>query len=270
MRKNRLRELLDAGKPSLGTHLFSSWPSITELVGNAGAFDYVEFVAEYAPYDLYSLENLGRAIALFDHMSGMMKIEQQPRTYLAVRAVGAGLQNLLFADVRSVADAEECVRAARAETPTTRGVHGCGMRRDVGHVLEVASPAYVQALEDTVVALMIEKREAVENLEAILSVPGVDMVQFGPGDYSMSIGVPGQFDHPQVVEAERHVIETALRKGVAPRAEISEPGEAERYLKLGVRHFCIGEDVSILYEWFRRSGGAMRALLSEVGAAAPA
>ena len=94
--------------------------------------------------------------------------------------------------------------------------------------------------------------------------------KFGPGDYSMSIGVPGQFDHPQVVEAERHVIETALRKGVAPRAEISEPREAERYLKLGVRHFCIGEDVSILYEWFRRSGGAMRALLSEVGAAAPA
>ena len=75
MRKNRLRELLDADQPSLGTHIHSSWPSITELVGHSGMFDYVEFVAEYAPYDLYALENLGRAVDLFDHMSAMMKIE---------------------------------------------------------------------------------------------------------------------------------------------------------------------------------------------------
>ena len=54
MRKNRLRELLDSGKPSLGTHLSISWPAITELVGHARVFDYVEFVAEYTPYDLYS------------------------------------------------------------------------------------------------------------------------------------------------------------------------------------------------------------------------
>src|SRR5438034_627289 len=140
----------------------------------------------------------------------------------------------------------------------------------VGNAGPVDYVEFVQALQEPVVALMVEKRSAVEELDAILSVPGVDMVQFGPGDYSMSIGEPGQFTHPEVLEAERYVIETALRKGVAPRAEISEPREAERYLKLGVRHFCIGEDVSILYEWFRRSGGTMRALLSEVGALAPA
>jgi 2-keto-3-deoxy-L-rhamnonate aldolase RhmA len=266
MRQNRLRELLAAGRPSLGTHLLSSWPSITELVGHAGMFDYVEFVAEYAPYDLYALENLGRAIDLFEHMSGMMKIEQQPRTYLAVRALGSGIQNLLFADVRSRADAEECVRAVRAETPATRGIHGCGMRRDVRFGLEAATPGFVQALDDAVIVLMIEKREAVEDLESILSVPGVDMVQFGPGDYSMSIGAPGEFAHPRVLEAERHVVETALRMGVQPRAEIENPAEAARYLAMGVRHFCIGTDVSILYEWYRVSGQAMRELLSREAA----
>src|SRR5438045_8188729 len=108
MRPNRLRELLRAGKPSLGTHLLISWPKITELVGRSGAFDYVEFVGEYAPYDLYSLENIGRAIEL-SNMSGMMKIEQQPRTYLAIRAIGSGIQNVLFADVRTVAEGEECI-----------------------------------------------------------------------------------------------------------------------------------------------------------------
>jgi len=267
MRPNRLRELLRAGQPSLGTHLHISWPSVTELVGHAAAFDYIEFVAEYAPYDLYSLENIGRAISLFPHMTGMMKIEQQPRTYLAVRAIGSGIQNMLFADVRTVADAEECVRSVRAESPDTGGIHGVGMRRDVSFVLEGGSPAFIQALEDAVVMLMIEKKQAVEDLDAILSVKGIDMVQFGPSDYSMSIGVSGQRGHPAVREAETFVIETALKKGIQPRAEIGQPDQAQRYLDMGVKHFCIGTDMSILYQWFKQNGAAMRELLGAVPAA---
>ena len=154
MRRNRLRELLEADQPSLGTHLHSSWPSIVELVGHSGMFDYVEFVGEYAPYDLYALENLGRAVDLFPHLSAMMKIEQEPRTYLSVRAIGSGIQNLLFADPRTVEDVEECVRAVRAESPATGGRHGVGMRRDVGFVLEAGTPAFVHALEDAVVAIV--------------------------------------------------------------------------------------------------------------------
>jgi 4-hydroxy-2-oxoheptanedioate aldolase len=135
------------------------------------------------------------------------------------------------------------------------------MRRDVGFVLEGGSPAFVQALEDAVVMLMIEKKQAVEDLEAILSVKGIDMVQFGGADYSMSIGVPGQRAHPAVREAERYVIETALKRGIQPRAEIGRPEQAQRYLDMGVKHFCIGTDVSILFQWFKEQGTAMRALL---------
>jgi 4-hydroxy-2-oxoheptanedioate aldolase len=261
MRRNRLRELLKAGQPSLGTHIHSTWPSIIELVGHSRMFDYVEFVAEYAPYDLYALENLGRAVDLFPHLSAMMKIEQEPRTYLAIRAIGSGIQNVLFADPRTVAEVEECVRAVRAEAPHAKGRHGVGMRRDVGFVLEGGSPAFVQALDDAVIALMIEKKSAVEDLEALLAVPGVDMVQFGPADYSMSIGLAGQFTHPKVREAERFVIETALKRGIAPRAEIEHPEEAKRYLDMGVKHFCVGTDVSILFQWFVQNGQAMRTIL---------
>ncbi|HAA50459.1 MAG TPA: 2,4-dihydroxyhept-2-ene-1,7-dioic acid aldolase [Planctomycetaceae bacterium] len=261
MRNNRLRELLDADLPSLGTHIHSSWPSITELVGHSGMFDYVEFVAEYAPYDLYALENLGRAIDLFPHMSGMMKIEQEPRTYLTIRAIGSGIQNVLFADPRTVEDVQECVRAVRAETPSNGGIHGVGMRRDVRFVVEGGSPAFAEALDQSVVALMIEKKSAVDNLEALLSVPGVDMTQFGPADFSNSIDRPGEWQHPEVIEAEKHVIETSLKMGVAPRAEINTPEQAERYLEMGVKHFCIGTDVSILFDWFRDTGGAFNELL---------
>src|ERR1043166_1823159 len=111
MRKNRLRELLDADQPSLGTHLHCTYPGLTELVGHSGMFDYVEFVGEYAPYDLYELENLGRAVDLFSHLSAMMKIEQEPRTYLAIRALGSGIQNMLLADPRPVPDREASDKA---------------------------------------------------------------------------------------------------------------------------------------------------------------
>lgn len=268
MRKNRLRELLNADQPSLGTHLHISYPGVVELVGHSGMFDYIEFLGEYAPYDLYELENLGRAVDLFPHMTAMMKIEQEPRTYLAIRAIGSGIQNMLFADPRTVADVEACVKAVRAEAPASGGLHGVGMRRDVGYVLECGTPAFVQALDDAVVAVMIEKASAVENLDALLSVKGLDMVQFGPADYAMSIGLAGQWSHPKVKEAERFVIETALKKGIAPRAEIGSPNDAKKYLDMGVKHFCIGWDVSILFNWFKEAGQAMRSILGRTGDAA--
>ncbi|MCS7046660.1 MAG: aldolase/citrate lyase family protein, partial [Gemmataceae bacterium] len=267
MRPNRLRQLLQADRPSLGTHIHITYPGVVELIGHSGMFDYVEFVGEYAPYDLYTLENLGRAVELFPHLSAMMKIEQEPRTYLAIRAIGSGIQNVLFADPRTVADIEACVKAVRAEAPHSGGWHGVGMRRDVGYVLECGSPAFVQALDDAVVAVMIEKASAVENLDAILAVKGVDMVQFGPADYAMSIGLAGQWSHPRVREAERFVIESALKKGIAPRAEISRPEDARRYLDLGVKHFCMGWDVGILFNWYKEAGSALRTLLGRNDAA---
>jgi 4-hydroxy-2-oxoheptanedioate aldolase len=263
MRENHLRKLLSAGKPSLGTRLQIAWPTVIELVGHSGAFDYVEVLAEYAPYTHFSLENQGRAIDLFDSMSGMIKIEQESRQHLAVRAMSAGIQNLLFTDIRSDADAKECVRYVRAETPELGGLRGVGQGRDVGIVLEGGSRAFVQSTEDAVVAIMIEKKMAVENLEAILSVEGVDMAQFGPADYSVSIGLAGQRAHPAVREAEAHTIETALSLGVAPRAEIQHPRDAERYLEMGVRHFCMGTDMRTLFDYWKVNGAEMREILSE-------
>ena len=260
-RRNVLREKLDAGEPSIGTHVHVLWPGMVEVIGHSGAMDYVEFQGEYAPYDLASLENFGRAVDLFPHMSSMMKIEQMPRTYLAVRAIGSGIQNLLFADVRNPDEAREAVASARAETPQTGGVAGAGMRRDVGYVVGPGSADYVEALEEGVVALMIEKQSAVEQLEDILSIGGVDMVQFGPADYSMSLGIPGQWDDPRVHEAEMRTIETALKMGVQPRVELGDSGGAEPYLEMGVKHFCIGWDVSIIHDWCKEHGTALARLL---------
>lgn len=264
MRPNKLRQKLTAGEPTVGTHLLSCWPTLVELIGSTGQFDYVEFTAEYAPFNMHDLDNLGRAFELAD-LVGMIKIEQTQYIHQAMRSIGSGFQSMLFADIRTQADALEAVRAVRAESPKTRGLLGVGMRRDVGTLRDVGNPNYVQALEEVVIAIMVEKRECVEDLDAILSTPGIDMVQFGPADYAMSIGRHADRSHPDVKKAERLVIETALKKGLHPRIELQDIAAAEPYIEMGVKHFCIGWDVRILRDWWQTQGAGMRAMLDGAG-----
>jgi len=273
MSRNPLRERLNEGKPTVGTHILSAWPTLVELIGHSKQYDYVEFTAEYAPFTMHDLDNLGRSFELMG-MSGMIKIEQTQYTHQAMRAIGSGFQSVLFADIRSVEDAKAAVDAVRAETTMAQGARGrgrlgVGMRRDVGTVRTGGSPAYVDALNEVVIAIMVEKKSCVDDLDAILSVPGLDMVQFGASDFSMSIGKTGQANDPEVVAAEKKTIEMALKKGLHPRVELRDPSQAAKYLDMGVKHFCIGWDVRILADWWDTKGAEMRGLLGgETGAPA--
>lgn len=259
MKNNRLRELLNEGKPTLGTHVLSPWLRIVEVIGHSGAFDYIEYVGEYSTFTLEQLENFGRAIELFPNMSSMMKVEEQGRGHIATRSLDAGIQNVLFTDCRSAEDVRECVRLVRPETPEAGGIHGAGMRR----ITIGSNPAeWVKAMNDTVIAIMIEKKGAMENLEEILSIKGVDMVQFGPGDYSISIGKPGQRQRPEVQKAQRDMIEMALKKGVHPRVELGSFEGAKPFLEMGVRHFCIGWDTRIIEQWCQQQAEGIRELLT--------
>jgi 4-hydroxy-2-oxoheptanedioate aldolase len=262
MKPNRLRQLLNEGKPTLGTHVLSPWPGIIEVIGNTGAFDYIEYVGEYSSFSLEQLDNLGRAIDLFPTMSAMMKVEEQTRGFIATRAIDAGLRNVLFTDCRSADDVRECIRYVRSETPAAGGTHGYAMRRaniyGAGSTLE----EWTKAMDEVVIAIMIEKKGAIENLEEILSIKGVDMVQFGPADYSISIGKPGQTRSPEVQGAHETMIKMALKKGVAPRVEVGSFEQAKPYVEMGVHHFCIGWDTSVMAQWCRQQAEGMKKLLA--------
>ena len=262
MRENQLRHLLSAGRPTLGTRILSSWPTVIELIGRSGMFDYVEFSAEYAPYDHRALEEMGRAVELFDHLTGMIKVEQESRTHAAVRAIGSGFQSVLFADIRSVEDVNECIQAVRSERPRSGGLHGVNLQR--ANLLDAGTEDWANALDQIVIVLMIEKREAFEQLDQILSVPGVDMVQFGPADYANSIGLTGQFNHPDVQAAERLLLEKAQQHEVAARVELIDSSDAKTYIDMGVKHFNLGFDVRTLFDWYCREGEMMRSWFKKV------
>ena len=264
MKKNRLRELLNAGKPTLGTHMISVSPQIVEIIGHSGAFDYIELVGEYAAWGLTDLENFARSVELFPNMSSMMKVEQEPRTFITFRTLGAGIQNVLFANCYSAAEVRECIRAVRPATPEDGGIHSGAVRRSGGYFIDVGNEAWAQAQREVVIAVMIEKVSAMEQLEEILSIEGVDMVQFGPTDYSLNLGRPGQEGSPEVQEKQREMIELALKYGIHPRVEIENFEQAQEYLALGVRHFCFGTDLFILYQWCQENGEKMQKLLSRI------
>lgn len=258
MRQNRLRQLLQEDAPSLGTRVNSPWPSVIELAARSGMYDYVEFLGEYAPYTAHDLDNLARA-ADVHNIDLMIKVEAESRGYLAQRAVGSGFQSVLFADCRSVEDAQECIRSVRPDTPEDGGTFGSVARRFT--YMGYGGKDYAQMVRDIVVVLMIEKKGAVEQLDAILELPGLDMIQWGGSDYSMSVGLIGKSGAAEVVKAQERVFSSAIAAGVPPRAEIGSPDDAKRWLDIGVRHFNLSSDFAILRSWWSRNGDEMRKAL---------
>ena len=186
MKENKLRELIQQGAPSTCTRMWSSWPFYTELVGSTGHFDYIEFVAEYAPFTEYDLENIARAAEL-NNMGTMIKVDYQNRGYIAQKAVAAGFQAVLFADHHTPDEVRETVEMMKSDK-LGQGRYGYPNRRFIGCQPYLSQMDHCQRVDDVVLAFMIEKGDAMDNIEEICQIPGVDMVQFGPSDYSMSKG----------------------------------------------------------------------------------
>jgi 2-keto-3-deoxy-L-rhamnonate aldolase RhmA len=251
-RKNKLRALLRESKPTVATHVHSTWPGMMEVIGSTGLVDYVELSAQYAPYDLYSLDNFAMAGDLYD-LPTMIKIDPEPRYFMAQRAIGSGFQSVLFADLRSIKEVEDAVLSVRAEP---RGKNGSAMNR-ASHYFYGGSEEFVKHCDDVVIAIMIEKKSLYEHLEEVLNLD-IDMIQFGPSDFSMSLGLWGQTTHPKVVEAQEATIKMALKYDKHPRIELPSAAKAEKYLQLGVKDFCIGWDVMVMRDYLVQNATPLR------------
>ena len=261
---NTLREKLDAGKPTVGTHILFTDPDIPELVGDTGLFDYGEFAAEYSTLDMPGLYHMARA-AQCGNLPLMIKPDQEGQGFWTQAAMGAGFKAVLFTDIRSAEDVDECFRIVAPDVPGRGGMMGVKLRRPAlsGYDTE----AFMRDLEGFVVAIMIEKNVAVENLDDILtraSDQGVAMVQWGPADFGFSRGEPKLMSTPEIRPFEERVIAKSLEYGLAPRIEIGSVEQAKRYTDLGVRHFCVGWDRFILQGAFRNLGEGMAKHLESV------
>ena len=216
------------------------------------------------PYSLHSLDNLARVTELYG-MTSIIKIDKENQGFTASRALGSGFQNILFTDVKSVSDAEKCVASVRPDGNSDLGHFSSADRRFASYGLESGTKEYVKYLNDSVICLMIEKKGAVENLREILAVSGVDMICFGGNDYSMSIGKPGfvRTNPKEVKKVELEVIKIAIEMGVTPRPSIGSPEQVAQYMELGVKHFCMGNDLINLYSWVNKNFEELRRLVEK-------
>lgn len=255
MKENSFRQRLSQGKPTVGTRIWSSWPVMTEACASTGNVDYIEFVAEYAPFDQYDLENIARACEA-SGISSMIKVDFQNRFYVAQRAMAAGFQAILFTDHETADEVRESIFMTSPHVED-KGRFGYPNNRWHHYQPYLSQMDYAAMVKSTVRCFMVEKKAAMDNIEEICSVPGIDMVQFGPSDYCMSRGWNAKEHQDEVRAEEERMIKVALAHGVHPRCECDTLEKAEYYKSLGVRHFCIGDE-------FRNQVAAWNGALKDV------
>lgn len=240
MPQNEFKQQLLAGQPQTGIWLGLASAYSAEIAATAG-FDWLLLDAEHVPNDLGSL--LAQLQALAPYNSHPVVRPPTDDTVLIKRYLDIGVQNLLIPMVETAEQAAELVAATRYPP------HG---ERGVGHVLARASrwgqvKDYLARADDEIcLMLQVESQQALDNLEAIAAVEGVDGVFIGPADLSASMGHLGNAGHPDVEAAISDAIHKIRAAGKAAGIVTVDEQAARGYLAAGCTFVGVGID-ALLY-----------------------
>ncbi len=260
MLATEIKRKLKAGEPSLGSWMSMGHPSIAEILASAG-YEWVVIETEHTAIDVSEVLRLVIAIECAGAVPLVRLAWNDPIQCKAV--LDSGAAGVIVPMVNTREDAELAVKMSKYPPLGYRGV---GLARAHGYGPGFAD--YVaNANEQSLLMVQIEHKDAVENIDAILDVPGIDGTFIGPYDLSMSMGLPGQLDHPQMVAARARVLESTLAHGLTAGIHLVHPdraaGELGRYLSEGYRFIALGTDILFL-------GDSCRALQREAAAVARA
>lgn len=237
---NEFQVALQAGRPQLGLWLGLADPYCAEICAGAG-FDWLLIDAEHAPNDVRSVLTILQALAAYP----LSPIVRPPvgQTHLIKQYLDLGVQTLLIPMIDTAEQARQVVAATRYPPRGVRGVGSALARASRWNAI----PDYLQRADDEVCLLVqAETKEALANLDEILTVDGVDGVFIGPADLSGSLGHLGNPGHPQVVAAIEDAIARIIASGKAAGILSSDEAAARRYLNLGCTFVAVGVDTSLL------------------------
>jgi 2-keto-3-deoxy-L-rhamnonate aldolase RhmA len=259
LKKNRLKDLIVNRELALGTHIDAFSPTLVEVAGLAG-LDYVYIETEHAPLNWETLENMIRAAEVVN-IAPLVRLDEEPLHHLVRKALEAGVHGVIIPHVSTGDEAEAVVQAVKFPP---RGVRGMGTMRSRRYGTIPVAEYLEWSNRESLVILVIEEKAAVDHIEEVLSVDGVDAVVFGPTDYSISIGVPGQTTHAKVLQARKKVVETALRLNVAPMITCNSVGQIRDCLAMGVRLLSLGGDTRFLLQAWQQMGEQARHLCTNL------
>ena len=220
-------------------------PKLIEIVGHLGAFDAVWLDQEHAGLTTAQIEEGSRAA----RSVGLPAFVRLPATDYAsvMRPLEAGASGIMASMVRSAAEVRNIVQWAKFFPAGGRGVNGTGV--DGGYGQYPAASYFSASNETTFVAIQIEHKDAVDQVDEIASIPGVDLLFVGPADLSQSMGLPGEWQHPRVIAALEKVSIASKAHGVAWGILPRDKAHADQCRAMGCQLFSIGMDV-----WFFQLG----------------
>ncbi len=199
-----IRQALKNGEVKIGSWVQIGSPVSGEILAKAG-FDWLAADMEHTEIELSEFANRARAISNYP-VSPMVRVCEN-NTIAIRKCLDCGAQGIIVPLVSSKADVEKAVQACKFPPQGIRG-YAFVQANEWGKSFD----AYAQrANEDITVIVMIETKAGVDNIEEILSVPGVDGVFIGPYDLSGSYGVAGQTSHPLVTQAKENILKACQK-----------------------------------------------------------
>jgi 4-hydroxy-2-oxoheptanedioate aldolase len=250
MRVNRLKRLWEEGQAALGGWLTVPSSVSAEIFAHAG-FDWVCVDMQHGLIDYADAVTMLQAISTTASVPIVRVPWNEPG--IIMKSLDAGAYGVIVPMVNSRADAEAAVSACRY---APRGSRSYGPSRAVLY----AGMDYFPNADETVLCIcMIETREALEALDEILSVPGIDAAYVGPSDLSVSLGIAPGYDNaePEFGEALARIVEACQRHGVVPGVHAGLPPVAEKRIGQGFRLVEVCDDAGSLA---RGAAAALRAL----------
>jgi 2-keto-3-deoxy-L-rhamnonate aldolase RhmA len=245
--------------PSIGAWMSMAHVSIAEILASAG-YDWVVIETEHTAIDVSQV--LGLLIAI-EGRGAVPLVRLAWNDPIQCKAVlDSGAAGVIVPMINTRADAELAVKSAKYPPLGFRGV---GLARAQAYGARFGE--YVAAAnDDTLLIVQIEHIDAVHNIEAILEVDGIDGTFIGPYDLSMSMGIPGQLEHPDLVAARRRVLDATLARGLVAGVHLVHPDRAAveiaDRIQDGYRFIALGTDILFLGDSARALHTAARAAIA--------
>jgi 4-hydroxy-2-oxoheptanedioate aldolase len=238
VRDSRIKAKLRRNEPALITTLHYTDPTLYEMAGLMG-FDGIWMDLEHHHYSVETAANLMRAARV-----GVGDIVARPAKgefMRMCRLLEAGATGIMYPRCETAAEAAEVVRWMKFAPLGERGLDAANA--DAPYCSAPLQEYLKKANAETLVVIQIESPKALEELDAIARVPGVDVLMFGPGDFSVLAGVPGQFDHALLASARQRIAQAAKSAGIHWGTVSPTPENTAALLAMGARFICHGADI---------------------------
>lgn len=236
---NSFKRALAAGKPQIGLWCSLSSHYSAELLAGSG-YDWLLLDMEHSPNDLESVITQLQAVAPYASHP-IVRVPWNDMVTLK-RILDIGAQTVLIPMVNTAEEARAAVSYCRYPPRGVRGVAGTTRAGRFGRIKQYA----LRAEEEICVLVQVETEQALNNLEAIASVEGVDGVFIGPADLHASMGHLGEKHHPAVWPRIEEAMQRIRRCGKAPGFLTPDEADAHRILEIGGQFVAVGSDTSLL------------------------